>query len=167
MRRALALILISFFCLSVLQGCGIQKEAAKKDEKKESKKIKVKEATKEVKEPVIVKDGDKALELINYGEHQPADKSKKPADGFVFYQVTLNVTNELKTFSDVAAFDYWLIDPSGNEYEPIEKMEGWPEDGMVDLAPGELKRVTFQFEIPAGLNRLRLTNDTEMIIELK
>ena len=162
----IALTLIIALSLSITLGCQTSSELTK-NKKEESKKNKAKKITEEDKEPVIVNDRNRKIQLITFGPYEPTKSEEKPAEGNIFFQVTLNVTNKLTTYTNIAAWDYWLLDPDGNEIEPINKMAGWPDGNMMDLSPKELKRVTYIFEIPAGSEGYRLTSDTYMIMDLK
>ncbi len=164
--KVIVIALIIILSLSVPFGCQTSSEPSK-SKKEESKKKEVEKATEEEREPVIVKDRKREIQLITFGPHEPKKNEKKPAAGNVYFHVTLNVTNSLTTYSNIATWDYWLIDQNGNEIEAIKKMAGWPDGNMIDLPPKEMKRVIYIFEIPAGSGGYRLTSDSYMIIDLK
>ncbi len=159
--------LITLLSLAAPLGCQSGDKLSKQEKKEELKKNKTKKVTEAAKDPVIIRDRNRELQLITFGPYEPEEGEGKPAEGNIFFQVTLNVTNELTTYSNLAAWDYWLIDSNGNEMEVIKKMTGWPEGHMIDLPPKELKRVTYIFEVPQGSGGYRLTSDNYVVIDLK
>ena len=165
--RVIVVTLIIALSLIAPLGCQSGSELSESKKKEESKKSKAEEAIEEEKEPVVVKDRNREVQLITFGPYEPAEGEGKPSEGNIFFQVTLNVTNELTTYSNIAAWDYWLMDSNGNEIEVIKKMAGWPDGNMIDLSPKELKRVTYIFEVPVGSGGYRLTSDSYVVIDLK
>lgn len=111
-------------------------------------------------EPVdgdTLRDGDLVIKVVDKDVFFPPP-NRKPLDGKVFYQLSLELTNEGGEPADVGSWDYTIEDADGNTIEGYVDISD-PQGGTLrtEVEPGGTLTMNLIYQVPKNLKNLTLT----------